>query len=215
MKKFWKYALVAMLAVAMLFSFASCDDDDDDDDDDDVSLSDAEIVNIVAAAFVDAITTGYSTDSEGNTTSNYSSWALDSTYTLTISTTSDYTGYVDSSYSVAEDSTDAYTVVISDGSSVIVYLGYLYEGYNGPVYVTINATVDGADENLALTAYLSSSMSVLGSEDSTDETDYTPSLKINAEDSDLTEDEISDLVSNLISNVMSAMNNSSSDSSAS
>ena len=211
MKKFWKYALVAMLAVAMLFSFASCDDDDDDDDDDDVSLSDAEIVNIVAAAFVDAITTNYATDDSGSATSDYSSWTFDSYYTLTISTTSEYTGYVDSSYSVTKDSTDAYTVTVSNGSSVIVYLGYLYQDYNGPVYVTINATVDGADENLALTAYLSSSMSVLGSNDSTD---YTPSLTINDEASSLSESEIASLVGNLISNVMQAMN-SSSDSSAS
>ena len=208
MKKFWKYALVAMLAVAMLFSFASCDDDDDDDDDDDVSLSDAEIVNIVAAAFVDAITTGYGTDDDGNITSDYSSWTQDSSYTLTISTTSEYTGYVDSSYTVTEDSTDAYTVTVSSGSSVIVYLGYLNQGYNGPVYVTINATVDGADENLALTAYLDSSMSVLGSNDSTDETDYTPSLTINGVDSDLTEDDIKNLVLNLIKNVVTVMSSS-------
>ena len=224
MKKFWKYALVAMLAVAMLFSFASCDDDDDDDDDDD-SLTDAKIVNIVAAGLVDAITT---VDDDGNYT--YASWELDTTtYTLAIMTTSDYEGYVDSAYEVAADASDAYTVTIDTGSYVYVYLGYMSAGA-GPVVVYVDATIDGEDEDLALTAYLNSTLTVLTSEDNTtvtetDEetgeevtttTDYTPSLTINDEDSDLTEDEISKLVSNLISNVMSAMSsNSSSDSSAS
>ena len=66
MKKYVNLLAVLLVAFAFLFSFTACSDDDDVDDVDDtvttLELSDKEIVNIVAAGFVDALTTGYDND---------------------------------------------------------------------------------------------------------------------------------------------------------
>ena len=185
MKKMMKYALVALMAAAMLFSFASCSDDDDDDDDKVAvsELTDSQIVDLVADGLVAAITTNYSATSETAATSDYSSWTLSST-SVTITTTSAYSG------SFEEEDCGTYTVAIGTGSTVDVTLS----SYS--VVVSVNATIDGVDENLALNYDMSDSS--------------TTSLTINGETANITEAEISTLINTLISSVTTAMSSSSS-----
>ena len=193
MKKMMKYALVALMAVAMLFSFASCSDDDDDDDDKvDVSeLTDSQIVDLVADGLVAAITTNYSATSSTAATSDYSSWTLNTTG-VEIATTTDYSG------SIKEADCGTYTVAIGTGSTVTVtYVlddNYSVTGYK--VVVSVNATIDGVDEDLALTY------------DPTDTS--STSLTINGNAADITNTELSTLIGTLITGVTTAMSSSSS-----
>ena len=193
MKKMMKYALVALMAVAMLFSFASCSDDDDDDDDKVAvsELTDSQIVDLVADGLVAAITTNYSASSETAATSDYSSWTLDTTG-VTITTTSAYSGSFD------EENCGSYTVAIGTGSTVTVtYVfddNYSVTGYK--VEVSVDATIDGVDEDLALTYDMSGETS--------------NSLTINNNAADITDTELSSLITTLITGVTTAMSSSSS-----
>lgn len=188
MKKMMKYALVALMAVAMLFSFASCSDDDDDDDDKvNVSeLTDSQIVDLVADGLVAAITTNYAASSSTAATSDYSSWTL-STTGVTITTTSDYSGSFD------EEDCGSYTVAIGTDSTVTVtYVfddDYSVTGYK--VEVSVDATIDSVDEDLKLSYDMSDSS--------------TTSLTINNVNADITDEEISTLINTLISGVTTAM----------
>ena len=144
MKNFWKYALVGIMAICLLFSFTACDDDDDDDDDVVYcTLEDGTITNLVASALVSAITDNLAQSTTGYT-STYSTWTpvMNSDYTsmtgLTITVTSAYTGQV------TLDGNDYYTVVIKKGSDIEVDLSSYY------VEVDVDSTIDGAEADLDL-----------------------------------------------------------------
>lgn len=187
MKKMMKYALVALMAAAMLFSFASCSDDDDDDDYKVAvsELTDSQIVNLVASGLVKAITTNYAATSDTAATSDYSSWTL-STTGVTIKTTSAYSG------SFTEEDCGTYTVAIGTDSTVTVtYTSDYSSGTGYKVEVSVNATIDGVNENLALNY------------DMSDET--SNSLTINNKTADITDAELSTLISTLITGVTTAM----------
>ena len=189
MKKMMKYALVALMAVAMLFSFASCSDDDDDDDDK-VSVSeltDSQIVDLVADGLVAAITTNYSASSSTAATSDYSSWTLSSS-SVTIETTNAYSG------SFTEDDCGTYTVAIGTNSTVVVtyILSDDYTSVTGyKVVVSVDATIDSVDEDLELTYDMSDSSAT--------------SLTINSNAADISETELSTLITTLITGVTTAM----------
>lgn len=192
MRKPMKYALVAFISVAMLFSFTSCDDDDDNAS---IGLSDTEEVSIVATAFVDAITKGYNSSTN---TGTYSIWDTNTTTgNMIIITTSDYIGYVtssDSGYTVTTSPAGAYTVDIDDESCVVIMPGTS----TTKVMVDIDAEINDYDSELKLIAYI---------EDDTVLTtgDYAPTLTINKIASDLTAGEISLLVSSLVDAVNQVM----------
>ena len=149
MKNFWKYALIGIMAICLLFSFTACDDDDDDDDDVVYcTLEDETITNLVAQALVSAITDNLAQSTTGYT-STYSTWTpvMSSDYTmtgLTITVTSAYTG------EVTLDDTTYYTVVIKKGSDIEVDLSTYY------VEVDVDSTIDGAEADIDLEGYAAS-----------------------------------------------------------
>lgn len=187
MKKMMKYALVALLAVAMILSFTSCSDDNDDDAA--KELTDTEIVTLVASGLVTAITDNYQATDSSSATSTYSTWSLGQTG-VTITTTSEYSGKA-----ALDESGTTYDVAIGTGSTISVT--YIFSedntsiaGYS--VSVSVDASVDGVDEDLALTY------------DPTGTT--STSLTINSEAAEVTETELTALISGLITGVTGAMN---------
>ena len=183
MKKYVNLLAVLLVAFAFLFSFTACSDDDDDDDDavDDtvttLELSDKEIVNIVAAGFVDALTTGYDNDEyvahyyddDGNeieyeadddddgtaysyvlsvSSGDYADWVVNnSTYELTLTTTKDYTG------SVAAEDEEA---TEDEAEEAVAYTVYIASG--SYVYVPLYAVYVDTSSDMLVKVSLDSSI---------------------------------------------------------
>ena len=192
MRKSWKYALVALLAAAMLFSFTACSDDSDDD-----GLSDKQITNIVGAAVNEAVSGTLSATSDGYYANDYSTWVptLNGTNIrqLKITISQDYTCYVNGDYDVA--ASGKYSVVLSQDS--VISVDFTVTGYG--FTADLNATINGEDANLDIDGLV---------------TGATTTYQINGKDSSY--DGIATVIQNLattintnVSALQSALNSSS------